>query len=116
MYRPYVIVKTCYHGERHCKAKLKYAPGQHSGLAGSGTYFYQKARKGKHGDFVLLHKKRHHHHAHGYKAKKRVSRHAKETHRRDWCRKHVWGFDTLTGTFAGGVPHRVRCAPSYDRR
>ena len=115
MWRPYVIVKTCNNHFKHCKARMEYARGQNPGTTKPGTYFYQKARKGRHDDFRLTasgerirsghwHKKHHHrffglklgHHKH-YKV----------------CRNHGWGFDRRTGTFAW-MPKKAKCLYNYD--
>lgn len=121
MYRPYAIEKTCNHHHKRCKPRMIYAPGQHAGLAGVGSYWYQKppgARK--HGDFRLRsHKhKAHYHKAHAHKVhvkhKRRTHAGKGKPHHHHGCRKTGWGFDTITGSFAGGIPPRARCIRSYD--
>jgi hypothetical protein len=117
MYRPYAIEKTCNDRFKHCKPRMIYAPGQHAGLAGTGSYWYQKSPGArKHGDFTL---RSHKHKAHAHKAHVKRKRHAVVKHRssyKHYCRKKGWGFNTQTLTFAGGIPKRARCIPAYDTR
>ena len=40
-WRPYVIEKICDEDYSHCDVRMDYAPGQHAGLAGPGSYWYQ---------------------------------------------------------------------------
>lgn len=114
MWRPYVIQQSCNdHGER-CKTRMNYAPGQNPGTARHGTYFYQKARLGRHDDFRLT-----------WDGRKIRSRHAhKEQHSlfglkfhtrhgHNSCRNVGWGFDHSTGTWAP-IPRKAACLKSYD--
>ncbi len=119
MHRPYVIEKTCNAHFRHCRPRMVYAPGQHAGLAGQPSYWYQAPPgKGKHGDFRL---RSHQHIAHKHKAHKHKAHahktYGKHKHRkadRHHCRLQGWGFDTATLSFAEGIPKRARCIRSYD--
>jgi hypothetical protein len=118
MWRPYVIEKTCNNHYKNCTVRMVYAKGQNPGTAKAGTYFYQKAKKGRHGDFRLT--------ASGHRIPKghyhKTQRHTllgleleRRHHRHGECRKHGWGFDHRTGTFAW-IPKRAKCIPNYDGR
>ena len=114
MWRPYVIQKTCNDHFRHCKTRMSYAPGEHPGLAGPGTYFYKKAVRYRHGDFRLTWDGRKIPHKHLHKKQhtlfglKLGTRH----HRND-CRRLGWGFDHRTGPWAW-VPKMAACLANYD--
>ena len=114
MYRPYAIEKTCNKHYKHCKARMIYAPRQHAGLAGEGSYWYQASPGAKkHGDFRL---RSHGHKSHVHKAHAKyraVSKHRKP-HPDHHCRRTGWGFNTTALNFAGGIPKRARCIPEYD--
>ena len=91
---PYVIEKVCEPGFHYCAVRMDYAPGQHAGLAGPGSYWYRHA----------YHPHRHHrHHARHHGG----SRHAA------WCRSHYRTYDRHSDTFAGKGYHRYRCNSPY---
>ena len=89
-WRPYVIEKVCDYQWGHCKVRMDYAPGQHAGLAGSGSYWYRHAHHHRH----------HSHHHHG-------SRHVA------WCRSHYRTYDRHSDTFVGRGYQRYRCISPY---
>jgi hypothetical protein len=86
--RPYVIEKTCNPEFKQCHPRMKYAPGQHAGLAGAGSYWYQHAYG----------------HYHGYSR----SKHAR------WCASRYRTYDPGSDTFVGKGYTRYRCNSPYD--
>jgi hypothetical protein len=115
MHRPYAIQKTCNDHFRRCKVKMIYAPGQHAGLAGAGSYWYRKSPGArKHGDFTLRSPKAHAHKHHAKRKYKHHVKYAKGHHH--GCRKVGWAFSTSGLHFVSGVPKSQRCIRSYDWR
>ena len=92
-WKPYVIEKTCVdENYSHCDVRMDYAPGQHAGLAGPGSYWYQRA-------YHHCHHHRHHHYS--------TSRHVA------WCLDRYRTYDPHSDTFVGKGYHRYRCRSPY---
>ncbi len=88
---PYVVEKVCEPGFQHCLVRMDYAPFQHAGLAGPGSYWYRHA--------YYPHRHRHHH--------RWNSRHVA------WCLDQYRTYDPHSDTFAGRGHHRYRCNSPY---
>jgi BA14K-like protein len=86
-YRPYVIEKTCDDDYTNCMARMVYAPGQNPGLAGYGSYWFQRAT--------------------------RAVRVVNETHVA-WCLSHYKTYDPRSNTFIGKGFRSYRCNSPYD--
>ena len=89
-WRPYVIEKVCDENYSHYDVRMDYAPGQHAGLAGPGSYWYQST----------FHYRHHHRHY-------RMSRHVA------WCLDHYRTYDPHSDTFVGRGYRRYRCNSPY---
>ncbi len=76
----------------HCGRGWIYAPGQHAGLAGPGSYWYQRA-----------YHHRHHHRHHHYSTSRHVA----------WCLDRYRTYDPHSDTFVGKGYHRYRCRSPY---
>ncbi len=115
MWRPYVIEQTCNDHFKHCKARMKYAKGQNPGTAKAGTYFYQKARKGRHDDFRLTASGHVIKSGHSHKSHRHSLFGVKLGHHKHYkvCRNKGWGFDHKTGTWAW-IPRKAACLYNYD--
>lgn len=88
-WHPYVIEKACDENFEHCKVRLDYAPGQHAGLAGPGSYWYQYPHQ-------------HHRHWKGH------SRHMA------WCLGRYRTYDPHSNTFIGKGHRLFQCNSPYD--
>jgi len=87
VYRPYAIEKICDNNLRNCKVRMLYAPGQNPGLAGYGSYWFQRAT--------------------------RHVRVINESHVA-WCLSRYRTYDPYTDTFIGKGHRSYRCNSPYD--
>jgi hypothetical protein len=87
VHRPYVIEMNCDDNFEHCQPRMSYAPGQHAGLAGPGSYWYQ--------------------YPHQFRGHHRHDRHVA------WCADRYRTYDPHTDTFIGRGYKRYRCVSPY---
>lgn len=93
IWKPYVIEKYCAEDNyTYCRARMDYAPFQHSMLAGPGSYWYQWPPHGH----------RHHHH------KRPAAKHVQ------WCMARYRTYDPQSDTFVGKGYKRTRCNSPHD--
>jgi hypothetical protein len=85
--RPYAIEKDCNQRNLDCKARMRYAPGENPGLAGSGSYWFAQAL-----GYVRVTSDRHVH----------------------WCLANYRTYDPGTDTFIGKRHRAYRCNSPYD--
>ena len=85
-YRPYAIEKTCDDNLMNCRVRMRYAPGQNPGLAGYGSYWYQRAT--------------------------RYVRVISDTHIA-WCLSRYKTYDPYSNTFIGKGHRLYRCNSPY---
>jgi hypothetical protein len=98
LYHPYVVEKRCDDDGVHCRVRMNYAPHEHAGLAGAGSYWYRNPGQG-HYHLVEIH-----HKWHG----DRTSRHVQ------WCLDRYRTYDPHTDTFVGRGYRTYRCNSPYD--
>jgi hypothetical protein len=89
--RPYAIVTTCDDDNLNCESRMDYTPGEHSGLAGVGSYWYQLPSESYLGE--------------GYAGNRHV----------EWCTNRYRTYDPGSDTFVGNGYKRYRCNSPYDR-
>jgi hypothetical protein len=56
LYHPYVIQKNCDEYGHHCRVRMDYAPHEHAGLAGAGSYWYRNPGQGHYHVMEVHHK------------------------------------------------------------